>query len=444
MPVLLNEYDKKAFGMSPLQALYIARCGDFRITFKGWINKMTIGVGGSTAEQELAKLADMTSGAEPVTHAEYEARIAKAQSIMKTEGIAAIYVNAGTNLYYFTGTRWYASERMVGAIIPANGAVEYIAPAFEVDTLNDYMTIKGNVNTWHEDESPYALFGDVLAKMGINTGDIGIDESAAFFIFDGVRQAHPQFNYVNAKPATAGCRMIKSAAELSLLQRAKDMTLEVHKAAARILRVGISTAEVEAFINDAHIKVGIPAGSYFCIVLFGEDSAYPHGVKSPKTLEINDTVLIDTGCQLFGYNSDITRTYVYGEPSARQRELWQCEQDAQFAAFEAAQLGASCASVDRAARDVLESKGFGPGYDVPGLPHRTGHGIGLDIHEWPYLVLNDQTPLTAGMCFSNEPMLCVPGEFGVRHEDHFYMTEQGPVWFTQPAHSIDDPFGYEA
>ncbi|MGE6649358.1 M24 family metallopeptidase [Shewanella colwelliana] len=401
------------------------------------------GIGGSTPAQELAKLSDMTEGVVGINKDEFSARVEKAQQLMRDQGLAAIYINAGTNLYYFTGTRWYASERMVGAIIPANGAVEYIAPAFEVDTLKGFMVIDGKVNTWHEDESPYQLFGQVLSKMGIDNGKVGIDESAAFFIFDGVRQAAPSFEYVNAKSVTAECRMIKSATELSLLQRAKDMTLEVHKAAARILHVGISVAEVEDFINQAHKAVGIPAGSYFCIVLFGEDSAYPHGVKSPKALALNDTVLIDTGCQLHGYNSDITRTYVFGRPSERQRQLWQLEQDAQIAAFEAAKVGATCASVDRAARDVLEAAGFGPGYDVPGLPHRTGHGIGLDIHEWPYLVLNDKTPLAPGMCFSNEPMLCVPGEFGVRHEDHFYMTENGPVWFTAPAHSIDNPFGYE-
>ena len=405
---------------------------------------MTLGVGGSTAMQELAKLSDMTKGTKPISKSEFSARIEKAQELMKAQGIEAIYINAGTNLYYYTGTRWYASERMVGAIIPAVGALEYIAPAFEVDTLLGYMVIEGKVNTWHEDESPYALFGEVLKQMDINSGKVGIDESAAFFIFDGVRLAHSQFDYVNAKPVTAGCRMIKSDTELSLLQRAKDMTLEVHKAVARILREGITVGEIEAFIHDAHKAVGAPAGSYFCIVLFGEDSAYPHGVKSPKALEKNATVLIDTGCQLQGYNSDITRTFVFGKPSDRQREIWQHEQDAQIAAFEAAKIGAPCASVDRAARDVLEAAGFGPGYNVPGLPHRTGHGIGLDIHEWPYLVLNDQTPLAAGMCFSNEPMLCVPGEFGVRHEDHFYMTKEGAVWFTKPMHSIDDPFGYEA
>ncbi len=401
---------------------------------------MTIGVGTQTQEQAFASLSDMTTDVAHIELAEFEQRIAKAQSLMQQQGIEAIYINAGTNLYYFTGTKWYASERVVGAIIPAVGNVEYIAPAFELDTLEGYMAIKGKVNTWQEDESPYALFAQTLDNMGIHSGKVGIDESTAFFIFDGMRLANDKLNYINAKSITAGCRMIKSAAELGLLQRAKDMTLAVHVATASILHEGITTAEVEAFIHEAHKRVGAPAGSYFCIVLFGEDTAYPHGVKSPKTLEQNDTVLIDTGCQLGGYNSDITRTYVFGEANERQRSLWDLEQQAQLAAFAAAQIGETCANVDRAARAVIVDAGFGPGYDVPGLPHRTGHGVGLDIHEWPYLVLNDQTPLEAGMCFSNEPMLCVPGEFGVRHEDHFYMTDAGPVWFTTPAKSIDDPF----
>ncbi|AZG74370.1 M24 family metallopeptidase [Shewanella livingstonensis] len=401
---------------------------------------MTIGVGGISPQQALAALTNMTEGVVAVSEDEFNRRIQHAQRLMAQHGLDAIYVNAGTNLYYFTGTRWFSSERMVGAIIPAVGEVQYIAPAFELDTLQGYMTIKGQVNTWHEDESPFKLFADVLDNIGLKQAKIGIDESTAFFISDGISQASPQHRFLSATTVTAGCRMIKSIAELALMQRAKDMTLEVHKATASILREGITTAEVEDFINQAHYAVGAPKGSYFCIVLFGEDTAYPHGVKSPKALALNDTVLIDTGCQLHGYNSDITRTYVFGEPNDRQRQLWQLEQDAQIAAFDAAQIGTSCSSVDAAARKVLEAAGFGPDYNVPGLPHRTGHGIGLDIHEWPYLVRNDITPLAVGMCFSNEPMLCVPGEFGIRHEDHFYMTAQGPKWFTAPAKSIDDPF----
>ncbi|MCW3173264.1 M24 family metallopeptidase [Shewanella subflava] len=403
---------------------------------------MTIGIGGVSPQQALEGLTNMTQGVEPIALSEFEARIAKAQHIMQQQGIDALYLNAGTNLYYFTGTRWYASERLVGAILPATGKVQYIAPAFELDTLQGFMVVKGEVNTWHEDESPYVLVAKTLNQMGfdLTRAKLAIDESTSYFISNGIAKAAPQLTLVDAKTVTAGCRMIKSSTELALIQQAMNMTLEVHKAAASILREGITTDEVTAFIDAAHRKVGASRGSYFCIVLFGEDTAYPHGVKSPKALSKNDTVLIDTGCQLEGYNSDITRTYVFGEPSARQRELWQLEQQAQLAAFNFAKVDLPCGDVDTAARQVLEQAGFGPGYAVPGLPHRTGHGIGLDIHEWPYLVKSDRTPLAAGMCFSNEPMLCVPGEFGIRHEDHFYMTAEGAKWFTLPAKSIDDPF----
>jgi len=405
---------------------------------------MTIGVGGSNAQDELAKLNNMTAGVEPIAKLEFEARIAKACEIMKSNNIDAVYLNAGTNLYYFTGTRWGASERMVGAVLSARGELHYIAPHFEIATIEGYMLIEGEVNGWHEHQSPYHLFADILERLGIKNGRIALDESCSFFISDGIAQALPSTKIVNAKPVTAGCRMCKSEAELNLLQRAKDMTLEVHKSAAKILRAGISTQEVAEFIDQAHRAVGASKGSYFCIVLFGEDSAYPHGVSNPKTLELGDMVLIDTGCQLQGYNSDITRTYVYGEPTTRDRKVWDQEKASQAAGFEAAQLGAACGTVDDAARGYLLNQGYGPGYQTPGLPHRTGHGIGLDIHEWPYLVSSDTTPLQVGMCFSNEPMICIPGEFGIRLEDHFYMTENGPKWFTQPSHSIDDPFGYQA
>ena len=405
---------------------------------------MTIGVGGSTAEIELNKLADMTQRVQAISHEEFNQRIAKAQAIMVENNIAAMYINAGTNLAYFTGTRWYASERMVGAIIPQTGNIIYISPFFEVSTLSQYMSIKGEIKGWQEHESPYQLFKDALNDLGIHSGIVAIDESTAFFVADGIKKAAPEFELIDAKAITAGCRAIKSDTEIALLQQAKDMTIAVHKAVARILRVGISTQEVTNFIDQAHRKVGAPAGSYFCIVLFGKDSSYPHGVKSPKALEENDIVLIDTGCQVEGYNSDITRTYVFGEPNQRQRDMWLVEKLAQKAAFDAANIGVPCGDVDIAARDYLASQNMGPDYETPGCPHRTGHGIGLDIHEWPYLVRSDRTPLAKGMCFSNEPMLVLPNEFGVRLEDHFYMTDTGAKWFTEPSYSIDDPFGYQS
>lgn len=399
-------------------------------------------------DEALASLSDMTAGAVPIGKDEHLQRIARAQAYMQMQGIAAIYINAGANLTYFTGTKWHASERMVGAILPAQGAVEYIAPAFEESTLKDFMLVDGAVNTWHEHESPYALFIAVLKRMGIAPNSaqpprVGICESAAFFIYDGIRPLADGYVLENARTVTAHCRTRKSKNEIALMQRAKDMTMAVHVAAASILREGITTTEVEEFIDRAHRKVGAPGGSYFVIVLFGEATAYPHGVSYVQTLKPGDTVLIDTGCKLHDYISDITRTYVYGPISERQRSVWNSEKKAQAAAFAAAQLGVPCEEVDQAARRSLEADGFGPGYKLPGLPHRTGHGIGLDIHEGPYLVRGDATPLEPGMCFSNEPMICVPGEFGIRLEDHFYMAEDGPRWFTQPSHSIDDPFGLE-
>ena len=403
---------------------------------------MAIGIGGSTAAAELEKLRNMTAGVTAIPHEEFQARISKAQCLMRDLDIEAMYIDAGTNLYYFTGTRWYPSERMVGAILPANGNLHYISPNFEIDTVSQYMLVEGDIHGWHEHESPYELTATVLANLGITQGKLAIDESAAFFIANGIKQAAPNLELIDAKIISAACRGQKSDNEIALMQTAKNMTMEVQKAAARILRPGISTKEVVDFINQAHIKVGAPAGSYFCIVLFGVDSSFPHGVKNPKTLEENDVVLIDTGCQVEGYNSDITRTYVFGQANERQTKMWNIEKSAQIAAFNAAKIGEPCGSVDVAALDYIASQGLGPGYNTPGCPHRTGHGIGLDIHEWPYLVQSDKTPLAKGMCFSNEPMLVIPNEFGIRLEDHFYMTESGPKWFTEPAYSIDDPFGY--
>ena len=409
---------------------------------------MTIGVGGSSQEEALGRLSNMLNGVEPIPLAEYTARIEKAQRRMVQLGLDAMFLSAGANLEYFTGVRWSPSERMVGAILPAKGALEYLAPAFEEGTIRDFMVVEGPINGWQEHESPYRLLLDCLRRMGIKPNTslrpcIGLCPSLPFFMFDGLRLLNTGYAFTDASAVTSHCRQRKSTAEIALMQRAKNLTLEVHKAAASILQEGISTTEVVQFIEKAHRAVGA-SGSTFCIVLFGQASAFPHGVKYPQTLKRGDMVLIDTGCRVHSYQSDITRSYVFGEPNEHQRAIWNFEKEAQLAAFAAAQLGARCEEVDEAARSSLEACGLGPGYQLPGLPHRTGHGIGLEIHEGPYLVRGDQTPLDVGMCFSNEPMICVPGEFGVRLEDHFYMTEGGPRWFTQPSHSIDDPFGLDA
>jgi len=283
---------------------------------------------------------------------------------------------------------------------------------------------------------------ETVRSKGYESGTVAIDPAAPFFTVDGMRKAGNAFHFTNGSAITAACRHTKSPAEIALMQVAMNITLEVHKAAARALSPGMTTTEVAGFLDAAHRKLGgVPASR---AVQFGEATAYPHGVPYPQTLADGDMVLIDTGCYVEGYRSDITRTYVFGTPTARQREIWELEKRAQQAAFDAAVLGAPCEAVDAAARGVIAAAGFGPDYAVPGLPHRTGHGIGLDVHEESYMVRGNKTPIEVGMCFSDEPMVCIYGEFGVRLEDAIYMTEQGARWFTPPCASCDDPFGYEA
>jgi len=403
---------------------------------------MTIGVGGSDIAAELRTMQSMRGDIQPIGNAEREARIAKAQELMRQQGIAALYLDASTSLYYFTGWRAGGRERLHGAVIPADGPLSYVCPTFEIEKTAASIVMQGDIRGWEEHEDPTALVIDTVEAHG-SGGTLAIDEETPFFTFDGLRKAGNRFDFVNGSDITGACRMIKSETEIALMQRAKEITLEVQKAAARVLAPGITTEEVQGFIAEAHRKLGADGPTAFNIVLFGEATAYPHGVPHGQTLNEGDMVLIDTGTTVEGYHSDITRSYVFGEPTARQREIWDLELAAQAAAFHAAQPGVPCEDVDAAARAVIEAGGFGPGYAVPGLPHRTGHGIGLDVHEWTYLVKDNRTPLAPGMCFSNEPMICIYGEFGVRLEDHFYITENGPVWFTQPCPSVDDPFGYE-
>ena len=402
---------------------------------------MTIGIGGSTASVELEKIKDMTQNIQPIKQDEYRARIKKVVQLMRDQQIKALYLNAGTNLYYFTGTKWNPSERMVGALLYDDGNLDYIVPKFEEGTFKIYMQIEGPINCWEEHESPYNLFGELLKIKNITNGVISVDESAPYFLIDGLTKVNSLYSFINAQPITAGCRMQKSANEIAIIQRAKEMTMVVITAAARILRTGITVNEVTTFIHEAHIKAGALAGSYFCIVLFGDDTQYPHGVSTPQPLKENDAVIIDTGCKLEGYVSDITRSFAYGTPSESYKKIWDIEQATQKAAFDAAKIGVACGSVDDAARKILSSSGLSPDYSLPGLPHRVGHGTGLDIHEYPYLVRGSEIKLLEGMVVSNEPMICIPGEFGIRHEDHFFMTETGPKWFTTPMHSVENPFG---
>ena len=406
---------------------------------------MTIGIGGATAEAELARMQDMTQGITPIDATDHAARLARAQGLMREQGIGALYLDATANLRYFTGLDIGPSERLHGAILPADGPLAYLSPAFEVPKTRSMLKIEGEIRGWQEHEDPCALVIATLAALGVAPGKLAVDPSTPFFNVDGLRRAGPGYQLVNGVAITGACRSLKTAREIALMQRANDITLAVHKATARILRPGISTLEVEQFTRAAHRALGGDTANVHASVLFGEATAYPHGVDHPQILADGDMVLVDLGCRVGGYLSDITRTYVFGTPSARQREVWALERAAQDAGFAAARIGAPCEAVDHAARAVIEAApGFARDYQTPGLPHRTGHGIGIEIHEEAFIVRGNTRPLAAGMCFSIEPMICIYGEFGIRLEDLVYMTEDGPRWFTRPCHSIDDPFGYEA
>jgi Xaa-Pro dipeptidase len=402
---------------------------------------MATGIGGCTSQEALEQLQPFTNNPPEITAMEYRKRIQQVQRLMRKNGIDACYINAGSNLLYFAGTSWSPSERMVGAVIPAEGEIAYIVPWFETGTFKDAQVIEGDIFSWHEDEDPYRLFFTILASRKYTSKKlkVAICETASVALFLGLQQYTGDVKFISAQLITSYCRSRKSTAEIALMQTANNITLRVQQAAASILRPGITTSELVDFVNKAHKKMGT-TGSYFCIALFGTDSAFPHGVKDPNPLKNNDIVLLDTGCRYKGYLSDITRTYVYGEANARQRFAWKAEHDAQAAAFSTISPGVPSHKIDDAAREVLVSHGFGPDYQLPGLPHRTGHGIGLDIHEAPYLIRNREEPLDIGMCASIEPMLCLPNEFGIRLEDHFYITKDGARWFTPPAKSIDNPF----
>lgn len=403
---------------------------------------MTIGVGGSSFAEELDKLKPMTDGIEPIAVSEFKARIAKAQALLREQGLQALYLDTSTSLAYYTGIALNLTERLHGAIIPAEGEIVYLSPAFEEPKTREYMKFGDDVRCWEEHEDPTALVVETIRSMGYESGQVALDPHTPFFIVDGLRKAGNRYSFTSGSPVTATCRQLKSSAEIALIQRAMDITMEVHRAAARALQVGVTTTETIDFLGRAHRKLGMSWTSG--TAQFGEATAYPHGVPYPQTLADGDMVLIDMGTKVGGYRSDITRTYIFGEANARQREIWELEKQAQLAGFAAAKLGAPCEAVDYGARGVIEAAGFGPGYKVPGLPHRTGHGLGLDVHEESFMVKGNMTPLQVGMCFSIEPMICIYGEFGVRLEDIAYMAEDGVHWFTEPAHSVDDPFAYEA
>jgi Xaa-Pro dipeptidase len=400
------------------------------------------------AEQEtpplppaIAALQDRRLEAKPITSAEREARIARARELMGQQKIAAICIAGGTTLNYFTGVRWYNSERPMLIVLPVKGEPFGICPAFEEERLQERLALvpamaHTRLYTWQENENPYEQVAAGLKGLSITNGTIGIEETTPYVFAEGVGRALPHSNLVNARPVTAGCRMIKSPAELALMQFANSVTLEVYEAAWRSGHPGMSTHAFSAMIGAAYERVGFP-GEASCET--GEYSALPHGSIQPQTIRENAIVMIDDGCTVEGYQSDITRTFVYGRPSDKMQKVFDIVHRAQAAALATARPGVPCEAVDAAARKVIVDAGYGPGYAH--FLHRVGHGIGMDGHEWPYLVQGDALPLAENMTFSDEPGIYIRGEFGVRLEDDMHITADGAKLFTGPSKSLEDPFG---
>lgn len=404
---------------------------------------MTIGVGGSDFETELRGIRTGRDAVPPIGAEEHARRLGRAQKRMAELGVAALWLDGTTNLAWLTGLKHGQSERPVGALLPARGPLTYLSPAFEVERIRTMLTLPGEVRGWEEDEDPYALFAELLRESDVAGGTVALDDLARVFVAEGMRAALPNHRFIASAPVTSFLRERKTEQEVAILRQAMGMTLAIQAAAARALKPGVTTTEVMEFLTAAHRRAGFDGGPAFGIVLFGEPTAYPHGVPYPQVLKEGDTVLIDVGAPLHGYVSDITRSYVFGAPSARQREIWNLTKRAQAAGFAAARPGAPCGGIDDACRGVVVAAGFGPGYKVPGLPHRTGHGIGMDVHEAPYFVGGNSAALAVGNTGSIEPTIAIYGEFGIRLEDHIVVTESGAAWLTQPAKSVDDPFGLE-
>lgn len=395
-------------------------------------------IGHLSLSDARAQLRHWQAQAAPISADEHGQRIEQARALMRRLGVDALLVTAGASLRYFTGVAWAASERLVALLVTRVGKPVLVCPAFEEGSLDAVLRIEVDKRLWEEHENPHARVAQAMRERGAST--LALDPAAALAIHTGLARHLRAAAITDATVLIDGCRMCKSPAELALMQQACDMTLFVQRLAAGIAHEGITTGQLVRFIDEAHRALGADDGSTFCIVQFGHATAYPHGIPGVQQLRDGDLVLIDTGCTVHGYHSDITRTWIHGRASDLQQRIWALEKEAQQAAFEAVRPGVACEDVDAAARKALAAAGLGPDYQLPGLPHRTGHGCGLAIHEAPYVVRGNRTALATGMCASNEPMIVVPGQFGVRLEDHFHVTADGAQWFTAPSPAIDIPF----
>lgn len=388
----------------------------------------------------ITSLTSMKDRAQPITRDERRGRIEKARKLMAEHELDALLLTGGTSLVYFSGIQWGLSERLFALVVPRAGEPFVVCPAFEEDRAREQFatspfTGTADVRTWEEHESPYARLAQGLKDRGVTAGRIGVEETVRHVFVDGLAKAAPAIALVSGTPVTAGCRGVKDAHELALMKLAAEVTLKAYEAAWRGLKEGMTQRDFGGLIAAAHQQLGFPGGAS---VQTGEYSALPHGSITPQVIREGTIILIDGGCRVEGYESDISRTFVLGKATGKMKNVCEIVFDAQTAALKAARPGVPCEAVDAAARKVIEDAGYGPGYKY--FTHRVGHGMGMDGHEWPYLVKGNTLPLAPGMTFSDEPGIYIRGEFGVRLEDDMYITETGAALMTPQSRSLETPF----
>jgi Xaa-Pro dipeptidase len=389
----------------------------------------------------IAALKSMKDLAKPITVEERATRQEKARQLMAANHLDGILLADGTSLNYFAGVQWWGSERLFALVLPAKGRALCVCPAFEEGRARELLANSpegkdADVRTWQEDQNPYRVLAQGFKDRNISTGTLGMEETVRFVFSDSIAKAGPQLKIVSATSVTAGCRMIKSERELGLMSLANRVTLAAYHVAYQALHEGMTQPQLENLISAAYAQLGFPGE---VDIQIGVGSSFPHGSKVPEIINAGTLVLLDDGCTVEGYQSDITRTFVFGKPTDKMKRVFDTVHRAQTAALKAARPGVECQAVDAAARKVITDAGYGPDYNF--FTHRVGHGIGMDGHEWPYLVRGNTTPLVPGMTFSDEPGIYIPGEFGIRLEDDMHITENGAELFTPQSTSLEDPFG---
>jgi len=398
------------------------------------------GQAGEDLPAPIAALQHETHRATPISVDERRGRVEKARRLMSENGMDGLMLTGGTSLMYYSGIRWGLSERLLSLVIPAGGGAFVVCPAFEEERAREQLAngpfgADTPVLVWQEDEDPYRLVAQGLRDAGVSTGRLGVEETVRFMFSNGVAQAAQAIELTSGTPVTAGCRMVKDQHELDLMTLASEITLKAYEAAYLAMEEGMTQSDFGRLVSLGHERQGTSGGAS---VQTGEYSALPHGSTTPQVIREGTILLIDGGCAVEGYRSDISRTFVLGQATQKMKDVFEIELRAQTAALEAAGPGVEAQAVDAAARKVIEDGGYGPGYAY--FTHRVGHGMGMDGHEWPYLVKGNTMPLEPGMTFSDEPGIYIPGEFGIRLEDDMYITGDGAALMTPQSLSLEDPF----